>query len=112
MHPYYHAVSSVRRHGGVPEDYLPLHNWFDSSKETFPDFRHRCLRHHSQGIFECERVFGTTITIADGRKVPTRILGEQHVKEDCGGRIPSLGDWLMHIKAQPWMGRVARLEDI
>ena len=102
MHPHYHAISSVRRHGGKVEDYLALHRWFDASKEFMCDFRHRALRHHSQGIFECERVFGTAIVNSDGRHVPTRILGEQHVSEDLG-RIPTLADWLRAIKGEKWM---------
>ena len=28
-HCYHHALSSVRKWGGVAEDYLPLHQWFD-----------------------------------------------------------------------------------
>jgi hypothetical protein len=32
-HCYYHALSSVRKWGGVVEDYLPLHQWFDQSVE-------------------------------------------------------------------------------
>lgn len=109
-HPYHHALSSVRRHGGVPEDYLPLHDWFDASKEFLADFRHRALRHHAQGIFEAERVFGPTITNSDGREIPTRILGEQHVREDCG-RIPSLADWLLPIRAEPWMFKHVKLDN-
>lgn len=110
-HPYHHALSSVRKHGGKPEDYLPLHSWFDQSKEHCADFRHRMLRHHSEGIFEAERVFGMTITNSDGRQVPTRILGEQHVKEDFAGRIPALADWIRAISPEPWMGRATRLDD-
>lgn len=102
MHPYHHAVSSARKHGGVAADYLALHDWFDSSKEFMADFRHRAMRHHAQGIFEAERVFGATITNSDGKEVPTRILGEQHVKEDCG-RIPSIQDWFGAIKGEKWM---------
>jgi hypothetical protein len=41
----------------------------------------------------------------DGRVVPVRFIGEQHVKEDCGF-IPTVADWLKHIQAQPWMKRV------
>jgi hypothetical protein len=102
MTPYHHALSSARRHGGQPEDYLPIHNWFDASKEFICDFRHRALRHHAQGIFECERVFGTTVVNSAGKQIPTRVIGEQHVREDCG-RIPSLSDWLGRIRAEPWM---------
>jgi hypothetical protein len=39
---------------------------------------------------------------SDGKSVPTRVLGEQHVREDCG-RIPSLVDWLKAIRGEPWM---------
>jgi hypothetical protein len=102
MHPYYHAVSSTRKHGGVPADYLLLHGWFDEWKAHICDFRHRALRHHAYGIYEAERVFGSVIPNSDGRSVPTRILGEQHVREDCG-RIPSLGEWLKAIRGERWM---------
>lgn len=105
-HPYQHAVSSARRHGGVPEDYIELHSWFDATKEMLPNFRHRALRHHSQGIFEAERVFGVTITNSIDRVIPTRVLGEQHVKEDCGF-IPTVADWLGNIPAEEWMYRAA-----
>lgn len=101
-HPYHHAVSSARRFGGVPDDYLSLHSWFDATKETFCDIRHRALRHHAQGIFEAERWFGPTITNSDGKQIPTRLLGEQHVREDLGV-IPSAEDWLRAIRVESWM---------
>ena len=88
--------------GGKPDEYLPLHEWFDELKKYICDFRHRALRHHASGIYEAERVFGRVITNSDGGSVPTRILGEQHVREDCG-RIPSLGDWLKTIRGERWM---------
>lgn len=104
-HPYHHALSSVKKWGGVVEDYLPIHNWFDESKEHLADSRHRAMRHHSQGIFEAERTFGVTIANTAGREVPVRLIGEQHVLEDCG-RVPTLADWLLRIELQPWMRRV------
>lgn len=106
MNPWYHAVSSAQKHGGAPEDYLKIHEWFDESKAHYADFRHRALRHHSAGIFECQEKFGTTITNSQGRQIPARTIGEQHVREDCGF-IPTVADWLKHIKAEPWMTRVA-----
>lgn len=114
MHPYYHALSSVRKWGGTVDNYLPLHNWLDSSKAFLPDFRHRALRHHAEGIFWAEEVFGVTITNSDGKVVPVRFVGEQHVKEDLGW-IPTLQDWFKNLRVQPWMAkagdrRVARGE--
>ena len=122
--PYHPALSSAKKWGGVPEDYQHIHDWFDASKEIWADFRHRALRHHAQGIFEAERVFGNAIRISGtrplrwferfvenvfrikiktGRMIPVRWIGEQHVKEDCGF-IPSMQDWFKHIKPERWMG--------
>lgn len=102
-HSYIHAVSSARRFGGKPEDYLPLHNWFDATKAIAADFRHRALRHHSEGIFIAEQIFGVTLLNSAGKTIPVRLLGEQHVREDFNGRIPSALDWLRAIRAEPWM---------
>lgn len=110
-HPYHHALSSVQKWGGCVEDYQPIHDWFDESKSHVADFRHRALRHHSEGIFMAETIFGTTITNSAGRVVPVRYIGEQHVKEDLG-KIPTLADWLLNIKPQRWMlGRGKNLEE-
>ena len=109
MHPYHHALRSVDKWGGTVEDYLPIHNWFDASKEFMADSRHRALRHHAQGVFEAERVFGVTITLQSGRVVPVRAVAEQHVREDIGW-IPTLADWLSRIERATWMDKPMRLE--
>lgn len=127
--PWHHAVSSVKKWGGEPEDYLLVHSWFDASKEQLADFRHRALRHHTQGIFECERVFGPTIELSickscgkgrlshlagqacpdfSAKQIPTRWVGEQHVQEDLGC-IPNIADWFLRIEPEPWMNRARRL---
>jgi hypothetical protein len=69
-----HAESSAGRFGGRDEDYLPIHNWFDESKAFMADFRHRALRHHAEGIFLWERIFGAAITNSEGTKVPVRYI--------------------------------------
>jgi len=102
MHPYHHALSSVAKHGGKVEDYLAIHNWFDASKSGFADSRHRAMRHHSEGIFWCEQVFGTTIQNSDKKTIPTRLLGEQHVLEDLKF-IPTMKDWLENMSVTKWM---------
>ena len=103
-HCHYHALSSVRRWGGVADDYLALHQWFDESKKIIADPRHRALRHHAEGIFLLETTFGVTLTNSDGRTVPVRLIGEQHVTEDLG-RIPSFADWARLIHPAPWILR-------
>jgi hypothetical protein len=102
-HSYHHAQSSAKRFGGLASDYIDIHNWFDETKANMADFRHRALRHHSFGIFECEQKFGVTVTNSEGKKVPVRMIGEQHVKEDFSGFIPTVHDWLKGIPQQPWM---------
>ena len=89
-HPSIHAKSSVKKFGGVPNDYIDIHNWFDATKGWVGNHLHRIFRHHSEGIFECERKFGPTFINSEGKSVYTRYVGEQHVKEDCFNTSPLL----------------------
>ncbi len=52
-----------------------------------------------------ERQFGVTITTSTGRVVPVRVIGEQHVMEDCGF-IPTVADWLKNMTVEPWMRKI------
>jgi hypothetical protein len=101
MHPYHHALSSAKKHGGKADDYLHIHDWFDETKQYFGDARHRALRHHTAGIFWCELEFGTTLTNSDGKVIPTRLIAEQHVTEDMGF-LPTPEWWLtrMHLTVE------------
>jgi hypothetical protein len=103
-HSYHHAVSSARKFGGEASDYLKIHQWFDETKAVLADARHRALRHHAEGIFLCEAIFGVTIVNSNGREIPVRQIGEQHVQEDMGW-IPSAVDWLRLIPHEEWMNR-------
>jgi len=89
-HPWHHAENRARQWGGRPEDYHDIEAFFDQSKEFTPDGRHRLLLHQTFGIFVAERVFGPVRVNSAGRAVPTRLIGESHVKEDFGGSLPSL----------------------
>jgi hypothetical protein len=68
---------------------------------------HRALRHHAEGIFLGERLFGVTLTLSTGKLIPTRWIGERHVLEDLG-RIPSFADWARTIRPEPWMSPTIR----
>ncbi len=103
-HSYYHCLSSVKRWGGTVEDYRSIHDWFDESKKLVAEPTHRALRHHSEGIFMGETVFGQTLTNSDGHIVPVRLIGEQHVMEDLGC-IPSFADWARLIRPAGWILR-------
>lgn len=106
-HPWHHARSSARKYGGVPDDYLHIHVWFDQTKGHLADSRHRLILHNSFGIFLCEQVHGVTFTRkSDGKEVPTRLIGEQHVLEDYG-KIPTLEECLRTTQLEPWMMRGA-----
>ena len=102
-HPWHHAESSARKFGGRPEDYLFLHDWLDGSKLILADLRHRALRHHAEGCFAAEALFGPTIPLSDGRRVPLRPVAERHIVEDLG-RVPSFADWARAIRPERWMG--------
>jgi hypothetical protein len=113
-HPHKHAKSSVKKWGGVVGDYIHIHNWFDETKAWIGHSKHRLFRHHSEGIFQCERIFGEYFTNSDDKIVYTRYVGEQHVKEDCFGKIPSAKEWVDNINNSTppeWMIRTQKLED-
>jgi hypothetical protein len=103
--PYIHSLSSARKFGGIPEDYIEIHNLMDSSKGTIADSRHRALTHNAWFLSNIlERIFGVVITNQDGRKISVRDIGEQHILEDFGGRfIPSAQDYLENLPMQEWM---------
>lgn len=110
--PWIHAVSSAKKYGGQPEDYVAIHDLMDSSKSVFPDNRHRALTHNSWFIFIVEKVFGHNLEIEvelpNGdhtvKRVSVRDVAEQHILEDFGNKfIPSPQDYLEGMEFQPWM---------
>jgi hypothetical protein len=103
--PWIHALSSARKFGGTPEEYVEIHNFMDSSKASVADNRHRALTHNAWFIGTVlERVFGETFTNSDLKTVSVRDIGEQHVLEDFGGKfIPSAQDYLQEIEMKGWM---------
>lgn len=105
MKPHLHAESSARRWGGTAADYIEIHEFLDSSKAAIADNRHRALTHNSWFIATVmPRVFGRTLTNADGRTVSVRDVCEMHVLEDYGKRfIPAASDFLVDIEFRPWM---------
>ena len=116
MKPWEHAKHSVKKWGGTNEDYMPIHDFLDSSKAHFPDMRHRALLHSSFGIYIAERVFGTNITLKrftarEGnhnvtymdKKVSVRDIAEAHVIQDMG-TIPTVQDYLKDMPMYDWLG--------
>ena len=108
MKAHNHCKSSVKKFGGEEHDYIDIHAWFDESKEFFGDIRHRALRHHAQGIFECERKFGITILNSDGKEIIVKSIAEQHVIEDIGF-IPTLQDWFKEMSPRRWMASTKKV---
>lgn len=108
MKPHLHSRGSIKRWGGIESDYLPIHDFIDSTKSQLGDVRHRAVLHSTWGIYIVERVFGTTITNSDGKIVSVRDIAEAHVLEDMG-TIPNLADWLREMPLEPWMGGINRL---
>jgi hypothetical protein len=102
MKPHLHARISVKKYGGKMEDYLPFHEFFDSSKIAVADVRHRAMLHSAWGIYLAARVFGEYLTNSDGKQVSTRDLGEEHVLQDLGF-IPTMQDWLDKMPIEGWM---------
>ena len=118
MDPYTHAKNSAKRFGGVPEDYIEIHQFMDSSKSHMADIRHRLLLHHSFGVDLATRICGDialvgeryvhtgTIRNSEGKVVYVRDVAEQHIREDVL-EIPSVAEAFAMIEphlAQPVIG--------
>jgi hypothetical protein len=70
------------------------------------------FRHHSEGIFEMEKIFGQSFINSDGKVVYTRYVGEMHVREDCDGYVPTAKEWIESLenKERPkWMMKTMKL---
>lgn len=102
MKPYIHALNSVKRYGGKWEDYIEIHDFFDSTKAAYANVKHRAILHSTFGIFIVERIFGTILTNSDGKQVSVRDIAEDHVVEDIGF-IPTIEKWLKDLPIEDWM---------
>ncbi|MEM9028873.1 MAG: hypothetical protein AAGC70_10940 [Pseudomonadota bacterium] len=74
------------------------------SDDELPDAQLRSLQPQHSGFFGWMRGLFGGRQGGDGKAIPVRTIGEQHVKDDLGW-IPSVKDWLKHLDVQPWMGR-------
>lgn len=115
MNSWYHATSAAKHWGGEPEDYLPIEEFIDSSKQVIGDVRHRSVYHHTLGVYLCQKVFGDTLSIQKARKidrVPVRLIAERHIIEDLG-YLPSPADYMNGMPIAAWMsGAVKKTVDL
>lgn len=87
----------------MPEDYLDIHDFMDSSKAHIPDVRHRVLFHSSFGCFIVEKFFGTVRKNSEGKEYSTRDVAEDHCIEDLGF-IPTVAAYMTNWHIADWMG--------
>jgi hypothetical protein len=97
-----HAVRSARTFGGVPDDYMAVHELLDSAATEVPDWRHRVPTHNAFGPYLAAAVLGRTLQRSDGREVPVRSVAEVHILSDLG-RIPTLAECLECVPLARWM---------
>jgi hypothetical protein len=109
MIPYIHAELSAKRYGGIPEDYLDIHELMDSSKAAFPNNLHRVLTHNSWFVVTIlPKVFGHRRQNSEGKWYNVKDVGEYHILEDFKMRfIPSVQDYLENMVMQDWMNNGA-----
>lgn len=110
MKPYLHAKSSARKWGGIPEDYVAIHDFMDYSKAFYADVRHRVAQHHALGCWVVEEKFGHIMTNSAGKTYSPRDVAEQHCLEDTG-TILTLRHWMRGLSVpksmQEGLGKVA-----
>jgi len=96
MNPRAHCRISVRRWGGVEDDYYPIHAFIDSTKSLCADARHRILHTHWAVQHIVVPIFGHTLVNADGKQIDVKDMCERdHLLADYGNRfIPTLSDFV------------------
>jgi RNA-binding protein YlmH len=102
MNSIIHAKNSIKRYGGIIDDYMKIHEFVDSSKSCLADVRHRAILHNTLGPYLAARVFGDYITNSDNKQVTVRQIVEDHIIEDLG-KIPTIEDWLSNVQVETWM---------
>ena len=102
MKSYLHAKVHVKKYGGIPEDYVDIDDFIDSSKQAVADVRHRAILHSAFGCFIVEQVFGRTRINSAGREYSPRDIAEDHIVQDLGF-IPTMEHYLKNMQIQPWM---------
>ena len=107
-HSLFHAKSSARQFGGTTEMYLPIHNWFDATKALNATFRHRALRHHTQGIALAKQIFSNVQYNSQDCDIVNSVtideISNQHLWEDFQEQ-PEASKWWELIELKPWMDR-------
>ena len=102
MKPLIHAKVSVKTWGGAVDDYMPIHEFIDSSKIAVADIRHRAMLHSAWVIFLVEKMFGSHFKNSAGKDISTRDIAEEHIMQDLGF-IPTMQDWLDKMPLEGWM---------
>jgi len=97
MNYWKHSLLSAKKFNGIPEDYLDIHKFLDSSKLYHFNIRHRILLHNTYGIDLCIRKFGETIVNADKQTLLVRDIAAEHCKEDLMGVVPTLNHWFKYV---------------
>ena len=73
----HHAMSSAKKFGGEPDDYLAIHEFFDQFKNQDWHFAHRVVLHHTGGIEIAEQVFGAYIRVKTRARKEKKDLSEE-----------------------------------
>lgn len=103
--PLIHSQSSVKRWGGVVEDYIHIHELIDSPKSTMNNNTSRFLTHNTWFVYTIiPKIFGYRIMNSGGKAVDTIDIAMLHIAEDFRMKfIPTPQDYLKHLEIQSWM---------
>lgn len=100
-----HAISSAKRYGGEPSDYIDIHEFLDSCKAAVGNNAHRLFTHNSWFVgVVIPKCFGRRRQNSEGKWYNTKDIGEQHCLEDFKHKfIPTPQDYLEHFSIPLWV---------
>lgn len=111
--PLIHSQSSVKRWGGVVEDYLDIHELIDSPKATMNNNASRALTHNTWFAYTIiPKVFGYNLINSSGKRVDTIDIAMLHILEDFRMKfVPTAQDYLKHLKLPDWIHNGVKMVD-
>lgn len=111
--PRIHSLSSIKRWGGVIDDYIKIHELLDSPKSCMNNNSARLMTHNTWFAYTIiPLIFGYNITNSDGKSIDTVDIAMLHIAEDFRMKfVPTPQDYLKHLTVPVWMNNGIRVLD-
>lgn len=99
------SETSAKIFGGVPDDYIAIHELMDKLIHEKNDVKYGIIFHSAFGCHKIiPAIFGHEIQNSNGKWVSTQEIAEYHILMDFNMKfIPTYQDWIENVEIKNWM---------